>query len=207
MNRPPTARALQKARARHRLLEAALELARMRTCDEVQIADITAAAGVVQGTFYVHCASREAMFDLLLRRFNERFAERGAQSWRAHGPELEAYIHVLADVLLEFWQQESVFVRACAQRMAPGSDVKMFREGINPEIQAVLHRVAADVIGNRLPGEWPLLLHGLLAMWLRVGLQCLDDDHPRRSRPATRPARMTIGAVEAFLAAASPVLS
>ncbi|MCE7998530.1 MAG: TetR/AcrR family transcriptional regulator [Rhodobiaceae bacterium] len=57
--RTPSPRVAQKqARARNSIIEAADELTRNRSVDDVSIKDITEAADVGQGTFYIHFKSK-----------------------------------------------------------------------------------------------------------------------------------------------------
>lgn len=59
---------------RAELLDAAAKLFRLRGFDGVSVADITGAAQVAKGTFYLYFESREALLDALRERFSETMA-------------------------------------------------------------------------------------------------------------------------------------
>lgn len=177
-----TPRAQQKAQTRERLKQAAQVCFAEAGYAQTAIADITRGAGVALGTFYVHFADKEALLDELLHEFNHRLVARLTEALAAQPASLEATVRTVAAHFLDHWSENREFVRAYSQRAAAGIAWEALREGVNPEMTAFLSArlkllsVASAVDERRLG----LALQGLLALWLRVGMQFLfSPDYPR----------------------------
>jgi AcrR family transcriptional regulator len=152
------------------------------------VADLAARAGVASGTFYVHFPSKEALADALLADFNAEMAERIAPILsRGPGASLEEIVAGVADAYFAHLSDHRDIVTTYAQRSAAGLGVEEFREGINPPMLGLLRRVLerAPVAKSRF--DLDLATHGLLAMWLRIGLQVLH-----RQRLARKKAKDTL---------------
>lgn len=67
-------RAERNQAVRQRLFDAAAKIVGLRGYAEASVARITAEAGVAQGTFYNHFASRQALLDSLLPELGQRMA-------------------------------------------------------------------------------------------------------------------------------------
>ena len=171
------------------------------------IADIAKAAGVAHGTFYVHFDSKEAMLDELLDDFNAELARRLQPVVAvAAGRPVEDTVRATAEVFVDHWQSERGFVECYAQRSAVGLALTSMRDGINPPVAGLLKGAllaAAASRGVALPNV-DLVMHGLLALWLRIGLQYLFNEDVERDDAVTALVEMSTGAVAAVLVASDP---
>lgn len=148
-----------------------------------QISDICKTAGVAQGTFYIHFQNKDEVLDELLTEFNREFVQRLAAIWdAAQAAGLESLVRGVARLFLDYWSQNKDFVEAYAQKTAFGTDFEALRSGVNPPMVEFLNdvlRTASSSVNVDIP-QIGLLTHGLLAMWLRVGLQAMfNPDCPR----------------------------
>lgn len=177
-----TPRAQQKAQTRERLKQAAQACFAEAGYAETSIADITRRAGVALGTFYVHFADKEVLLDELLHEFNGRLVIRLTAALVSQPASLEATVRTVAENFLDHWSENREFVRAYGQRAAAGIAWEALREGVNPEMTAFLSARLKVLAGTGGVHErrLGLALQGLLALWLRVGMQFLfSPDYPR----------------------------
>jgi len=192
----------QKARTRILVKEATRKCFLERGFGQTAIADIAREANVAHGTFYVHFKSKEAVLDELLEEFNRELASRlFALLSPPASPELEAVVEGVAEVFLDHWMENRSFVECCAQRIATGLGIDTLRDGVNPPMADLL-RGALRVASPELAMErsrLELVTHGLLAMWLRVGMQYLFGEGIGRRDAQEMLVRMTLGAVKAVL--------
>ena len=175
-------RSERKQRTRRALVDAAREQIGQ---GELQIGALTKAAGVAHGTFYVHFESKEALLDELLDEFNGGLAAQLTPVLIADRA-LEDVVGDAADVFLQWWSQRRNFVAGYAQRLAAGMGVEALRDGINPPAAQLL-TAAMRQRGLEHPA---LVAQGLLAAWMRVGLQYLFA--PNVPRDAARSVLVTI---------------
>lgn len=177
-----TPRTQQKAQTRERLKQAAQARFAEVGYAQTAIADITRNAGVALGTFYVHFTDKEALLDELLHEFNGRLVTRLTAALAAQPATLDAAVRVVAEHFLDHWSENREFVRAYSQRAAAGIAWDALREGVNPEMTAFLSARLKALAGAGGADErrLGLALQGLLALWLRVGMQFLfSPDYPR----------------------------
>ena len=201
-----TTREARKTRTRARLKEAALAAFAEHGYAEASIADITRAAAVAQGTFYVHFSGKEAVLDELLADFNRGLVEAfGAHDFAAplgFGGDLRPLVAALAGTFLDYWATQRQLVLVFAQRAAAGLRVEELRDGINPGLHGFLVEMLAARGGDADRGRLSLVAHGLLALWLRLGMQWLlggaMSAADRRHFPELL-ADMTVGMLEAAL--------
>ena len=206
----PTSRDVRKARTRSRLKEAALAAFAEHGYAETSIADITRAAGVAQGTFYVHFSGKDAVIDELLADFNEGLVRAlGAMDPAlvdGRGRSLRPLVEAMAEIFLEYWSAQRPFVLIFAQRAAAGLRLDELRDGVNPAMHAIVVGLLAERLGPEVErGRLSLVAHGLLALWLRLGMQWLLGDAMSRAERAAFPrllADMTVGMLEAATASA-----
>lgn len=207
---PSLNRQQQKARTREALKRAAVACIHERGFAATRIADITRTAGVAQGTFYVHFASKEALLDDLLVEFNEGLAQRLAPLWldppapsdaALDQAALAARIRRTAEAFLDHWDRHRGFVLIYADRLASGLTVETLRDGINPQAAALLGERLATLLGARTlePSRTRLAVHGLLALWARIGLQYLFSDDVDRDTAADTLERLSRGALGGLL--------
>ncbi len=173
--------------------------------------DIARAAGVAHGTFYVHFANKEAIADDLLARFNARFATRLqpviAAALPGAGPgasvsSLSAIVRAVAEHFVDHWRAERDFVRIYAERTASGLDVAALSDGINPPMLDLLQGLLTRVMGSPADGasmNVGLVTHGLLGLWLRVGLQHVLAGRGDRETAISTLTHLTVGALTTAL--------
>ncbi|HTM21320.1 MAG TPA: TetR/AcrR family transcriptional regulator [Kofleriaceae bacterium] len=158
------------------------------------IGDIAGAAGVAHGTFYVHYPSKEAVLDELLAGLNRELAARIGAALAAPA-DLEAAVTAAAGAFLDFCREHDRLVACYLERAAGGLDPAAFRDGINPPVAALLRQALARA--GRGGAELELVTHGLLALWLRIGLRHLGGAAARADAVRVLTA-MTVGAVRAL---------
>ncbi len=187
-------RAARKAETRVLLRDTARDLFAADGFEGTSIGAITKAAGVAHGTFYVHFASKDALLDELLAEFNEGLARRLAPLWmQAEGP-LRERVEATARLFLDTWREHQGFVEVYAQHAAAGLRVEQLRDGINPPAAQLLTAALVQLGQVRPIPEPELIAHGLLAAWLRIGLQHLFGDVDRESAAAAL-VHLTLGAL------------
>ena len=159
------------------------------------MADISRAAGVATGTFYVHFASKEALLESLREDFNNVLAERLLPVVAvAAGRPLAEVVCDVAHLFLDHWLAERDFVAAYVQRSGAGLSLEALRDGLNPPALAMLRSLLDDRLGSD-PVRATLLAQGLLASWLRIGLQYLFNDEVNREAASDVLVAITLGAL------------
>jgi AcrR family transcriptional regulator len=207
--RPKTLRGKQKAATRLAILTAARGCFGRLGVAGASIQDITRQAGVAQGTFYVHFASKEQVAETLLGDFNQELAAKLTAAWDpAVANDPRAYLTAVATAFLDHWREHHEFVRIYAEHAGSGLDLHQLRDGINPPMRELSTRVLSVLAAARGHTHAPveLVAQGLLSMWLRIGLQCvLGDANPETTRDLL--VEMSLGAVNAVLPPATGVES
>src|SRR4051794_30185824 len=66
---------------RHQLIEGAVELFAVKPPDLVTIAEIVQHVGMTPAAFYYHFSSRDELFQEVVSRFGEQWAERAEEWW------------------------------------------------------------------------------------------------------------------------------
>ncbi len=191
-------RAARKAATRVQLKRAARRCFGEAGLQATSIGAITRAAGVAHGTFYVHFPSKEALLDELLAEFNLDLASALAPLWDpAQALTTAARVRSSAELFLEHLVEHRDFVEIYAQRLAFGVGLEELRDGINPPAAAFLAIRLAEVATDtgRVPPHLALAAHGLLALWLRIGLQALLNPEVTRPQAVETLVHMTLGAV------------
>lgn len=174
---PINRRTEQKETTRRLLRDVALACFVERGFAATSIADITAAAGVAKGTFYVHYDGKEALLDEHLSEFNASFARELVHAVGEAGRgSLESIVTEVARRFVAHFVANRAFVRVYAERSTYGLDVAAFPFGINPEMRSVLGPVLAARFPSMSAVEVDLVVHGLLAIFLRLGLQAVFRD-------------------------------
>ncbi|MCB9555595.1 MAG: TetR/AcrR family transcriptional regulator [Deltaproteobacteria bacterium] len=195
-----TRRQRQKAETRRVLLDAARRCFCERGFDGTTIGDIARAADVAPGTIYVHFATKEALVDELLARFTAEIASVLAPLFAAAGTRpLQDSVEELAEVFFDLWEHEAAFVRVYVQRSGHGIDDHAFAGGVNPQMAPLLAR-AMEMSGQGVGGQidLELIAQGLMAMWLRIGLQLLYRPEVTREHATRTLVAMTVGALSHY---------
>lgn len=191
----------KKQATRESLRAAALRCFAKRGFLTTSIAEITAEAGVAKGTFYVHYEDKEALLDELLTDFNDTLAERlGRIFFESDGRPLESVVRTIAGIYLDHWTTNAAFVRAYAERSSAGLDVAALPFGINPPVRDLLVAALRARGGSAMTADAELVVHGLLAMWLRLGLQTIFRMHVDPAQVIDTLVILTTGAIERVLA-------
>lgn len=208
----PKPRHVQKEETRAALAAAALRCFAETGWEATTVGAIAKAAGVAHGTFYVHFATKEALADALLADFNATFAARVRPIWETGAAALPTRVRRTAEAFLDHWESERTFVAAYAHRLGAGSGLghagtgdaitlESVRDGINPPAVALLGDIVARLAGPaaKNSGRLSLAVQGVLAMWLRVGLQALFQPGVTRKDAVEVLTRMTLGAAMAMV--------
>lgn len=193
-----TRRAARKAATREALRAAARACFAEKGYAATQIGDVAQAAGVAHGTFYVHFAGKEALADELLAEFNAETARRvGA---RLASGSVGERVRAGAEAFLGHWHEDAAMVRCYAERVGAGLELAALRDGVNPPAFELLHRLLTALAVERgVEGDWRLLTHALLAMWLRLGLQSLFNEHVSRDAATRTLVTLSVASIEASL--------
>ncbi len=194
-------RTAQKEATRHALKNAAVGLFGRQGFAATRIDHITEAAGVAKGTFYVHFADKDALLDEMLTEFNEGFVAHLAPLFGEAGAgDVRKIVQKLADLFLDYWEANRDFIRVYAEKAAGGMTLETLQFGVNPQMQAALRQLLAGVAPARKSvHEIDLIIQGLLALWLRLGLQCLFNPEVQRKTVTRTLVAMTTGALAAVL--------
>ena len=202
----PKPRHVQKEETRAALAAAALRCFAETGWEATTVGAIAKAAGVAHGTFYVHFATKEALADALLADFNATFAARVRPIWETGAAALPTRVRRTAEAFLDHWESERTFVAAYAHRLGGGTGLgttlESVRDGINPPAVALLGDIVARLAGpaaKRGDGRLSLAVQGVLAMWLRIGLQALFQPGVTRKDAIDVLTRMTLGAAMAMV--------
>ena len=192
-----TSRRQKKADTRASIKRAA----RARFCEHgyaaTGVSDIAAEAGVAHGTLYVHFPTKDALLDELLEDFNRDFARRVLPIVeQAASQELEVIVRGVAETYIAHWARHKRFVECLAERGVTGSTTDALRDGMNPQMAALLSAALPAVSEKTVQSpEWDLLVHGLLAMWMRIGIRFLFCRSVTRRHAVDSLVAMTVGAL------------
>lgn len=202
--RTPRTRADQKDETRRKLVAAARRVLAARGYEEASVADIAREAGVAHGTLYVHFDGKDAIVGELVADFNARLGAQIAEALAgAEGGSLTATVERAAAAFLAALRADKALVRWAAQHLAPHLGVEALRDGVNPPALAALEAALGALVearGAKGVAVRPAAL-GLLALWFRLGLLAVFGPAAEREAIEALLVRMTVGAVEALLAA------
>ena len=195
----PSRRSDQKEATRRALVRAALDRFDRRGYAATSIADITAAAGVAKGTFYVHFESKEALLDGELAVFNAALASELVRAVATLPADpLETLVRAISERALAHFLAHRPFVKAYAERSTFGLDVTALPFGINPEVRQVLAPILAAKFPAMPERETELVVHGVLALFLRLLLSAVFRDDVEPEDVVAVLVRMTTGALSAY---------
>ncbi len=171
---------------REDILDAGLRVFVERGIPHVTVADITAAAGVAKGTFYLYYDSKEALLGALKERFVDEliahasslFARIGRDDWWALA---DATVESMVDFMLEHADQCQVFAQEgmTPENYAPFAECEaklqeMFAAGIKMGVEAGVFEcedpeTTAALIDHSIQGT---LEHAMLYR----GVESIDRD-------------------------------
>ncbi len=198
---PGPSRKQQKAATRTSIKSAARSGFFSRGYETTGIADIARAAGVAHGTFYVHFANKAEVLDELLAEFNDGLAEKLQPLFASPGDDLATTVRSIAEIFLDYWHDERDFVECYAQHSASGIDPSSLRDGVNPPMVNLLRAALTMIASGRgaSTGDWELVTQGVLAMWMRIGMQYLFNERVTRTAAIDTLVAMSMGAISATL--------
>ena len=190
-------RAQKKAVTRQVIRQAARACFERRGFAETKIGEITSAARVAHGTFYVHFSSKEELMDELLREFNLEFVELlGPLIARLDKDPLELTVQSAVELFIDHWQARAAFVESYMQRVAKGLDRRSLQSGVNQPMLSLLSAALKE--NSDTPDadvDWELVTHGILAMALRISLQYLFGTGVTKRQAIATIVHMTLGAL------------
>jgi len=200
---PSTTRKEKKAATRERLRRAGRACLETHGFEATSVAQIVEAAGVAHGTFYIHFASKEALADELLTDLNGELRTLLAPVIaRAPTRPIEVTIRACAEVYLDHFGTEARFIEAYVQRSLRGLGIASARDGINAPMAALLSATLSGLAADRdgAPDlDWDLAARGILATWLRIGLQYLLGDGISKAEAVEVLTRLSTGALHGLL--------
>lgn len=200
----PGSRKDKKQATRNALRQAALRCFARRGFVTTSIGDITEEAGVAKGTFYVHYEDKEALLDELLVEFNDVLATRLMRTFGdSDARPIESSVRTIAGIYLDHWTSNAAFVRAYAERSSAGLDVAALPFGINPPVRDMLVAALRARGGSTMTADAEMVVHGLLAMWLRLGLQSIFRPQVLPAEVIETLVQLTTGALERVLGPAA----
>ncbi len=193
-------RKAQKEATRQALKSAAKALFATEGYATTGVGQITAAAGVAKGTFYVHFHDKDELLDELLQEFNDGFlAEVTPLLAEASIADARGLVTQLAGAFLDYWLANRDFIRVYAERAAAGLAVDALQFGLNPQMRQALRDLLKSVAA--LDDETlELVIQGVLSMWLRLGLQYIFKERADREKFIRTLVGMTTGALGGVLA-------
>ena len=196
-----SSRTTQKEATRQALKAAARQLFAAQGFSATQIGQITQAAGVAKGTFYVHFSDKDAVLEEMLDEFNEGFlAHIAPLLGEAPREDVPKLIEQLAVGFLEYWEANRAFIRFYSEKAAGGMSLDALQFGINPQMQSALRHLLTEISpAHPSDADIDLVIQGLLSMWLRLGLQSLFNPAATRTAVTKTLVAMTTGALAGAL--------
>jgi AcrR family transcriptional regulator len=197
----------QKEQTRLTLMESARSVLAHKGIDGTQISDITQAAGVAHGTFYVHFKNKEALITTLVDTFNARL--RSEIIGRLQSPRVGQLKKILTDVagiFLDRIREERELIAAIGMRYGDSLPLAWISNGVNPPMVAyVIHLLENLGPSEGRPGgkaadyDPEILTHAILAMWARIGFRYALADRIKRDGTIGMLVELTLGALSPFL--------
>jgi AcrR family transcriptional regulator len=155
-----TTRQQQKANTARRIFEAALRLFHERGFAATTVEQITRAAGVAKGTFFVHFASKEAVLEHIGRLQMDRLYAAFSDNAAFEAQPARARLHAVVAALARGIEAQPAEMRTLAvELLARMSLLSIDRQGIG-ELDALFERIVAagQARGEMLGGEPPARL-------------------------------------------------
>jgi AcrR family transcriptional regulator len=201
---PRLSRKEQKSATRRKIKTAALQCFIEKGFVTAQIADITKDAGVAQGTFYIHFLNKETLLEELLQDFNQGFLEQiNTALNQLISLDLADIVKEIVRIFLDYWEGNRDFVMIYSQKLAMGVQLENLQNGINPPMFAFLSQAiraaTLPTIADDLAIE--LTTHGILAMWMRIGMQSLFNEKLNREHVEETLVKLTLGALRGIFPA------
>ena len=150
------------------------------------VAQVAAAAKVGPGTIYLYAASKDALFDLAIRRALE-----DPTVWTMHLPHPVPHHGAVADAVWRCLQNAAHFPQLwLAADSTPPDDIQKEAGGILAELYTWLHRYRRAIkLAERCAGDWPEVAQLFQRRFWRGGVRRVADYLSRRMREGVLPVR------------------
>jgi len=152
------------------------------------VAEIAREAGVGPGTIYLYAASKDALFDLALRRALE-----DPTVWTLRLPHPAPLPGAVADAAWRCLQNAAHFPQLWLAAESPPPKAGALRkevEGIIGELYSWLHRYRRAIrLAERCAGDWPDVAQVFHRRFWRGGIRRVGDYLGRRMREGMLPSR------------------
>lgn len=184
----------QKVQTRKVLIDSARKVIADKGIDETQIADITRAAGVAHGTFYVHFKSKEELIDLLVGQFNENIRTKIITLWEnERTTPADEILRKMVTIFLDSIRRERQMIEALGKKYGDSLPLHWIKDGVNPQmVSYVAQRFgAASDLKSNSSFDPQILAHGVLSMWARIGFRYGLAEKPDRKLTVNMLAEMT----------------
>lgn len=189
----------QRDKTRMELKSQALRLFAKRGFLSTQISEIAKASGVATGTFYVHFKDKDELAQVALGDFNESFLEnlKTRVALVTNPDDLDTLTEMVVTAFLEHWWSHRAVVKGLAEHFSHSGQLEKLREGFSPDL---VKYVAAFLEPWTAHSDQALLAaHGILGMWLRVGLRFVNEKTDRTSDYQLILYKMTIGVLHELM--------
>ena len=199
-----TTRKDQKAATRRAMIAAAKKVIKAKGVEETTVTDITKAAGVAHGTFYVHFESKESLVRLLIEEFNQQLLEDIQRQWNesADAPPGDLLGHIGA-VYLKKMRSERGLILRMGQMYESAMPVQWLLEGVNPPlVQLIISRMTPLASELGVDGlDIEMLTHAIMGMWLRLGFRYALSSSHKQKAAVEMLVELTIGALARYFPA------
>jgi AcrR family transcriptional regulator len=150
------------------------------------VAQVAAAAKVGPGTIYLYAASKDALFDLAIRRALE-----DPTVWTMSLPHPVPHHGAVADAVWRCLQNAAHFPQLwLAADSTPPDDIQKEAGGILAELYTWLHRYRRAIkLAERCAGDWPEVAQLFQRRFWRGGVRRVADYLSRRMREGVLPVR------------------
>jgi len=150
------------------------------------VAQVAAAAKVGPGTIYLYAASKDALFDLAIRRALE-----DPTVWTMRLPHPVPHHGAVADAVWRCLQNAAHFPQLwLAADSTPPDDIQKEAGGILAELYTWLHRYRRAIkLAERCAGDWPEVAQLFQRRFWRGGVRRVADYLSRRMREGVLPVR------------------
>lgn len=173
---PQSGKELRSQRTRRRIVDAYLELATNRDLNEIDVQDVTVAAGLNRSTYYLHFSSRQALREEVITMLIHEVTASGDSLLESAHPDLDRMRSDWHDTLFtRIAAQPRLFGRLLGQS-GPGS----FSEELRCHHEGGLLVLWQHLNYTQSPSGAPLMvwarftaegLNGMIRLWLDTGMQ------------------------------------
>jgi AcrR family transcriptional regulator len=166
-------RAERNQAVRQRLFDAAARIVGLRGYAEASVARITAEAGVAQGTFYNHFASRQALLDSLLPELGQQMATAIQNRTAAIVPEERREL-ARFQAFFDYLSENPAFLRILneAEFAAPEAFRRHIANIAGPYHRILIRARDRGELGPFSDGELEVVVHMLMGARSYLGQRC-----------------------------------